>query len=80
VRYYRLAADAGDADAQTSLGLAYYLGRGVDKDIQQAYIWSALAAQNGMATAKNIAAMIEKELTPEQIAGAQKQIKKKQGK
>jgi len=33
VKWYRLAADQGDADAQSSLGAMYYQGQGVPQDM-----------------------------------------------
>ena len=44
VRWYRLAADQGDAIAQYQLGLAYRDGEGVPQDDIQAHMWFNLAA------------------------------------
>jgi len=46
-QWYAKAAKAGDRKAQTSLGLMYARGYGVEKDIGRAYKWwSFAAAQN----------------------------------
>ena len=44
VRWYRLAADQGDADALVMLGAKYVRGRGVPQDYVQAHMWYSLAA------------------------------------
>ena len=47
VKWYRLAADQGNAKAQTNLGVAYAAGQGVPKDYTLAYMWSNLGAAGG---------------------------------
>ena len=42
--WYRLAADQGDPFAQASLGLLYRFGKGVQRDLVQAYLWLELSA------------------------------------
>jgi hypothetical protein len=44
MRWYRLAADQGQADAQRNLGVMYAEGEGVPKDDVQAHLWFDLAA------------------------------------
>jgi len=39
VRWYRLAAEQGNAGAQSSLGLSYANGEGVPEDFVLAYMW-----------------------------------------
>ena len=51
VYYYRLAAEAGYADAQNSLGYCYDNGYGVEKDKKQALSWYLKSAENGNVTA-----------------------------
>ena len=50
VQYYRRAADAGNADAMSNLGLMYAAGRGVGWDDGQAVIWHRKAADAGNAS------------------------------
>jgi TPR repeat protein len=53
VRWYRLAADQGDADAQFNLGVMYDTGRGVPQDDAEAERWYRLAADQGDANAQS---------------------------
>ena len=53
VRWYRLAAEQGDAEAQFSLAYMYDIGRGVLQDDTQAIRWYRLAADQGNATAES---------------------------
>lgn len=52
MRWYRLAAEQGYADAQFRLGLMYAEGRGVAKDDAEAVRWYQLAAAQGHAGAQ----------------------------
>jgi len=53
VKWYTLAAEQGDAFAQTSLGLMYRNGNGVPQDYKTAVKWWTLAAEQGDADAQN---------------------------
>ena len=44
VRWFRAAAEQGEAKAQYNLGLMYYQGEGVLEDFVQAHMWANLAA------------------------------------
>jgi hypothetical protein len=52
VRWYRLAADQGLADAQDYLGRSYLDGRGVPQDDAEAARWFRAAATEGHAGAQ----------------------------
>ena len=52
VRWYRLAAEKGNADAQAALGNAYALGEGALKDFAEAVRWHRMAAEQGDASAQ----------------------------
>ena len=52
VRWYRLAAEQGDADGQSQLGAMYADGTGVPQDDAEAVRWYRLAADQGYATAQ----------------------------
>ena len=74
VKWYRKAAAQGDAIAQYSLGACYYAGIGVEKDSVEAYAWWNLAS----ATDKDAAEKrddLEKKMSPQQVADAQKRTK-----
>ncbi len=47
VRYYRRAADAGDAEAACNLGACYQFGTGVRKDLKKSFFYSKFAADRG---------------------------------
>ena len=50
VKWYRKAADQGDARAQWHLGLMYHLGEGVPQDNAEAVKWFRKAADQGDAS------------------------------
>ncbi|MDB4761874.1 sel1 repeat family protein [bacterium] len=52
VKWYRRAADQGNATAQYSLGRSYDYGEGVEKDAEEAVKWYRKAAEQGNATAQ----------------------------
>jgi uncharacterized protein len=51
LRWYRKAADQGNAEAQTNLGTCYVKGDGVPQDYVLAHMWLSLAAAQGNADA-----------------------------
>jgi TPR repeat protein len=71
----RRAAEKGWPGAQQTLGLCYSKGKGVETNFVQAYKWLALAAakdnQNSDEIKVNLSS-VERFMTPEQIAEAQK--------
>ena len=52
VRWWRLAAEQGDASAQYNLALMYDNGEGVPQDYAEAVKWYRLAAEQGIAAAQ----------------------------
>jgi uncharacterized protein len=54
VKWLRLAADQGNAEAQAVLGAAYGLGLGVAQDDKEAVRWFRLAADQGFAKAQGL--------------------------
>jgi len=52
VKWFRLAADQGDAPAQFNLGVMYAEGQGVPQDNAQAAEWYRLAADHNHAQAQ----------------------------
>ena len=73
-KWYRKAAEQGDALAQFSLGEMYRLGKGVEKDYAEAYAWLNLAA-NRHETAGKTRDALEKRMSQQQVADAQKRTK-----
>ena len=59
MKWYRLAADQGDAGAQNNLGTMYSKGQGVPPNDNEAAKWFQLSANQGNAVAqKNLAALL----------------------
>ena len=71
-KWYRLAADQGYARAQNNLGLSYHNGQGTPQDDVMVYMWFNLAAARGIEEAKTNKEVIEKRMTRQQIAEAQR--------
>jgi len=72
VKWYRLAVEQGDAVAQANLGLMYAKGQGVAQNYIQAYMWETLAAAQGNENASKGLEILEKGMTPDLIAAAQR--------
>jgi TPR repeat protein len=70
VKWYRLAAEQGDALAQSNLGVMYEFGQSVPQDIVQAHMWFDLAAEHGGEKAKKNRSIAASLMTPDQIAKA----------
>jgi hypothetical protein len=78
VRWYRKAADAGNASGQYNLGLAYANGEGVPQNYVIAHMWLNLSSSNstGLGDEKDERAKVRDEIawkmTTQQIAEAQR--------
>jgi len=72
VKWYKLAAEQGFALAQNNLGGMYYEGKGTLQDYTRAYVWFYIAASLGNGDARKNRDIVEKKMTPAQIAEAQK--------
>ena len=70
VRWSRKAADQGPADAQYNLGVMYANGLGVPQDYVRAHMWWNLATARGLKRARKARDIVAKEMTPAQIAEA----------
>jgi TPR repeat protein len=71
-RWFRLAADQGDATAQANLGLLHANGYGLPRDYVQAYVWFSRAGAQGHTEALDLCSVIASNMTPFQIAEAEK--------
>jgi uncharacterized protein len=71
VKWYRLAAEQGDALAQFNLGAMYSNGRGVPKDLIAACMWFDLSVARGTQAAAGSRKTIARQLSPHQIEQAQ---------
>ncbi|RPH75883.1 MAG: sel1 repeat family protein, partial [Nitrospiraceae bacterium] len=74
-QWYEKAAAQGDAKAQLYLGMQYSFGQGGPVDLVQAYMWYSLAAGNGNAHAPGYRVDLTRQMTPAQIAEAQKRAR-----
>jgi hypothetical protein len=72
IKWYRLAADQGEVQAQYNLGVMYAQGRGVQKNYTLAHMWFNLAAKQGDQDAVKNQNLIAQLMTPAQISEAQK--------
>ena len=72
VKCYRMAAEQGDADAPLMMGNMYASGKGVPKDHVAAHMWFILAATSGHEAARPLLSVYKEDLTPDQIAEAQR--------
>ena len=52
MRWFRKAADQGDALAQNNVGWLYAKGQGVPRDLSEARVWLQKAAAGGYEDAK----------------------------
>jgi len=53
VKWYRASAELGNADAQNSLGAAYFNGKGVEQNYEEAVKWCRASAEQGNADGHN---------------------------
>ena len=68
VKWYRLAADQGNADAQKAMGNMYNAGKGLLQDYAKAASWYRLASEQGNAQAQyNLGIMYENGLGVKKI-------------
>ena len=76
VKWYRMAAEQGDAMAQFSLGVMYYKGQGVPEDYVQAHMWVNLATSTSQGEQNEKFAkarkLIAEQMTSAQISDAQR--------
>ena len=76
VQLYKRAAKAGHVTAQLNLGAMYYKGEGVAKDYRFAYMWSSLAAAQGLEGAEKNRNNVASRMKRKQLDKAQKMAKK----
>jgi uncharacterized protein len=69
------AAKSGAVDVYYDLGLMFSAGDGVDVDLIEAHKWFNLAVMSGFEDAKDYRADIAAELSPADIAAAQRKAR-----
>ncbi len=72
VKYYRKAADQGNAIAQYYLGVMYSKGQGVRQDYVKAHMWYNLAALKGQSGASTERDNVAGLMSPSQITKAKR--------
>ena len=72
VQETEIAARMGEQDALCNLGIIYATGKGVDVDFITAHKWFNLAAMRGSQEAREQRAELAREMTPAQVAEAQR--------
>jgi len=72
VNWYRKAADQNDPVAQLHLASCYYYGKGVPKNYIECYKWVLLSAAQGNQVARKNTSIVEKKMSPNQIAEGQR--------
>ena len=70
VRWFRLAAEQGNTNAQNNLGVMYFTGEGVLKDDVLAHMWSNIAGANGFATARKLRDRLGRDMTRAEVSRA----------
>ncbi len=63
-KWFRLAAEQGNGNAQFNLGLLHGEGQGVPQDVMQAHMWWNLAAAQGIEQARKARDMLAEGMTP----------------
>ncbi len=70
-----IAASGNNASAWLELGIMYSIGREVDQCLISAHKWFNLAAMKGLSEAKEYRQEIAGEMSPQEIAEAQRQAR-----
>ncbi|MGI9512158.1 MAG: tetratricopeptide repeat protein, partial [Anderseniella sp.] len=70
--WFEKSAGQGNSEAQIHLGDAYARGKGVSVDLVKAHMWLSLAATKGGYEAKFRLQYLLSQMSPEQIAEAQR--------
>ena len=71
VKWYRMATEQGDADAQFNLGNMYAKGQGVPTNNVKAYMWWSLSKAQGAEDVATNLDIVQKRMTTTDIAKAQ---------
>jgi TPR repeat protein/AcrR family transcriptional regulator len=73
-RWFQRSASLGYVDAQFNLAVLYERGDGVPQSLLDAYKWYTIAAAAGDAVAKTRADAIATQISPDELAAAQKAV------
>lgn len=79
VQWLRKAAEQGHTLAQYELGVMYVMGQeGIDRDVQEGYIWLYLAVHRGFARAINLMYLAEDQLSWGEVSEAEEEAARRQ--
>ena len=70
--WFKRSAEQGVAKSQQQVGFMYAMGKGVPRSDVEAYVWLTLAAEKNLAEAGVLRDAVEKHMTAEDKAEAQK--------
>ena len=70
--WYLKAAEQGHRAAYNNIGFLYVAGLGVEQDFVQAHLWYTKAVVAGSKEGKRLRSVIQKKMTDEQVAAAEK--------
>ena len=74
VRWFRKAADQGDAQAQYAIGKCYFKGQGLRVNYIEAYVWGAFSAMNGYRLGDQLRDNVAAVMNEEQIMEGKRRI------
>ena len=74
-RNYRAAAEQGFGRAQLNLGYLYYQGKGVGRDLAEAWAWFRAAESRNVPEAPDARSRVEADMSPDEAARARKLAK-----
>jgi TPR repeat protein len=75
IQLFRPLAAAGNAKAQSVLGIMYRKGQGVAKSVPRAFVWLSLAFARGDAKAKVELQEISQSMTADELAQAREMMR-----
>jgi TPR repeat protein len=75
INVFRPLAQAGNAKAQSIMGVMYRKGQGVAPNSARAYMWLSVAAARGDAKAMAELREVSKEMTPAEMAQAKEMMR-----
>jgi TPR repeat protein len=70
IQLIRPLAAAGNAKAQSVLGIMYRKGQGVTKSVPHAFMWLSLASARGDVKAKSELQEVSRDMSPDELAQA----------
>ena len=70
--WFQMAAQSGDDEAEHQLALLYLEGRGVDRNLVQAYLWANRAVYNGNDAARTTRERASEQMTEAELAEARR--------